>query len=252
MLLSVLMAAVTAAAATPSPQPSATPALKTIVSVRSNSRCAEIITHANTAITATLSNDLLLSRTITSMHYTNLDDGNPIHRRNNLNALGDAAKTLTQQSRSGDDEVKRLRKLAAQSKDPVEAKELKAFADELGGALWRQQTIARDLNGLLAYQDFKEMATWSESDRKMNETTFGVPDPQSQYPTDMRPRGAGMPEPTMHPQIGHDPNEPDATQQLKNAADDFTQRIPDIVRDESQAAGHVDGALTGCSTQTQP
>lgn len=247
------MAAVTAAAVTPSPQPPATPALKTIVSVRSNSRCAEIITHANTAITATLSNDLLLSRTISSMHYTNLDDGNPIHRRNNLNALGDAAKALMQQSRSGDDEVKRLRKLAEQSKDPAQAKELKAFADELGGALWRQQKIARDINGFLSYQDFKQMTAWGESDQKMNEATFGVPDPQAQYPTDMQPHDAqGHPVNAMHPQLGHDPNEPSATQQLKNAADDFTQRLPDIVHDESQAAGHVDGALAGCSTQTQP
>lgn len=250
MLLSLLMAAITAAAASPSPQPSATPALKTIVSVRSNSRCAEIITHANTAITATLSNDVLLSRAISAMHYTNLDDGNPIHRRNNLNAIADAAKSLMQQSRSGDDEVKRLRKLAQQSKDPAEAKELKAFADELGGALWRQQKIARDMNGFLAYQDFKEMATWSEADKQMNQATFGVPDPQAQLPTDVQPRNAqGQPYNTMHPLLGHDPNEATATQQLKSAADDFTQRIPDIVRDEANAAGHVDGALAGCSAQ---
>ncbi|HET7815588.1 MAG TPA: hypothetical protein VFL13_14575 [Candidatus Baltobacteraceae bacterium] len=250
MLLSLVLAAVTAAAASPVPQPSATPALKTIVSVRSNSRCAEIITHANTAITATLSNDVVLSRAISALHYTNLDDGNPIHRRNNLNALGDMAKTLMQQSRSGDDEVKRLRKLAEQSKDPAEAKQLKQFADELGGALWRQQKIARDINGLLAYQDFKEMTTWNESDRQMNQATFGVPDPQAQLPADVQPHDSqGRPYNTMRPELGHDPNEPTATQQLKNAANDFTQRIPDIVRDESNAAGHVDGALAGCSAQ---
>jgi hypothetical protein len=242
----VLAAALSAAS--PSPQPSAAPALKTIASVRSSSRCAEIITHANSAIGAALSNDAVLSRTITFLRMTNLDDGNAIHRRNSMNALGDLAKTLMQQARSGDDEVKRLRALAKQSKDQQQAKDLKDFADELGGALWRQQKVARDLNGLLAYEDMKDMSTWSDSDKQMNRANFGIDDPQSgQVPTDL-PHGTNSQgyTPQFPPFIGHDPNDPTATDYARAAAADFQGRIPDIVLNERQAATHVDGAISGC------
>lgn len=243
----LVLAATLAATPSPSPAPSASPALKTIASVRSSSRCAEIITHANTAIGATLANDVLVGRSIATLRLTNLDDGNPIHRRNGMNALGDLAKTLMQQSRSGDDEVKRLRKIAAQTKDPAESKALKDFADELGGALWRQQKIARDLNGLLAYEDFKDMAAWSDADKNMNQSVFGVKDPQAELPLDFQPRDAqGHPYNPMKPQLGHDPNEATATQYARAAADDFAGRIPDITQDEAHAASHIDTALTGC------
>lgn len=226
------------------------PALKTIATVRSTSRCAQIITHANSAITSALNNDSLITQTITQLRSYNLDDGNPIHRNNGLRALGDMAKTLMMQSRAADDEVKRLRTLAAASKDPKEAKDLKDFADELGGALWSQQKIARDLNGYLASVDFHDMAKFDEDGQNMNVAVFGVPDPLAQPPVDFGTnatrRTAVPPQPNMPPLLGHDPNEPTATQYAKNAADDFTRRIPVIQADEGHAAAHVDGALAGC------
>ncbi|MFN2448373.1 MAG: hypothetical protein ABR508_01080 [Candidatus Baltobacteraceae bacterium] len=247
MIIGPLVLAAALAAASPTPQPSPAPALKTIATVRSSSRCAEIITHANSAIGTTLANDLLVGRTIAALRYTNLDDGNPIHRRNGLNALGDMAKTLTQQARSGDDEVKRLRKLSGQTKDAAQAKELKDFADELGGALWRQQKIARDVNGLLAYEDMKDMAALGESDRNINIATVGVADPQSELPRDFAARdAAGRFYDPFPAGIGHDPNDPTATQYAKAAADDFAGRIHDIIHDETQAAGHIDGAVQNC------
>lgn len=247
MFASLLFAATLGSAAA-SPAPSATPALKTIATVRSSSRCAEIITHANSAIGAALSNDGILRQTITFLQMTNLDDGNAIHRRNAMNSLGDLAKTLMKQARSGDDEVKRLRMLAKQTKDPQQAKALKDFADELGGALWRQQTIARDLNGFLAYEDMKQMSSWSDSEQQMNEANFGVPDPQAQMPTDL-PRGSNAPSRMTYqppPYIGHDPNAPTATQYAQAAAQDFANRLPDITLDERHAASHVDESITTC------
>ncbi len=234
-------------AASPDPKPSAPPALKTIATVRASARCASIITHANGAISSTLGNDQIIGQTITQLRFMNLDDGNAIHRHNGLTALGELAKNLMTQARSGDDEVKRLRKLASETKDPAEAKSLKAFADELGGALWSQQKVARDLNGFLAYQDFREMAQWGEAGEQMNQATFGVKDPIAETPSDMRgnqpiPR-TGAPGTAM---LGHDPHEATATQQAKWAADDFQSRIPLIVRDENDAAAKVDGAIAGC------
>lgn len=234
-------------AASPAPHPSATPALKTIATIRASARCAAIITHANSAIATTLDNDQIIGSTITQLRLTNLDDGNPIHRRNGLQALGDLAKNLMTQARSGDDEVKRLRKVAADTKDPQESKALKEFADELGGALWSQQKVARDLNGFLAYQDFREMSQFDEGQQKSNQAVYGVKDPLAEQPTgEFRsgvPQAQGLPAPAA---MGHDPNDPTSTDQARLAADDFEKRIPVILRDENLAAGKVDSAIQGC------
>lgn len=237
----LIVAVIPPPAAAPTPASSA-PQLKTIATVRVSPRCASIITHANSAISTTLSNDQIIGQTISTLRLTNLDDGNAIHRNNGLRALGDLAKNLMQASRSGDDEVKRLRKLAADTKDPDSAKALKDFANELGGALWRQQKVARDLNGFLAYQDFHEMAQWDDAQKQMNQATFGVQDPLSQPPDDFHRTGA----PTPIPRLGHDSGDATATQQAKWAADDFQSRIQDIMRDENLAAGNIDGAIKGC------
>ena len=242
------------AAVSPSPNPGAAPALKTIANVRASARCADIITHANGAIDKELDNDRVIGQTITALRTTDLDDGNQIHRRNGLNNLGSLAKTLMMQARSGDDEVKRLRKIAAQTKDPAEAKALKDFADELGGALWRQQTIARDLNGYLAYVDFTDMATFDESQQQANLGVFGVRDPLAQMPTvnpGVQARvgsgpNAGDPAPMLHPHLGHEYDRPTATEYEQYAANDFQNRIPGILVDESHAESKVDGALQGC------
>ncbi len=241
----VLVAALTASALpSPAPSPQA-PALKTIASVRASMRCADIITHANSAIDKTLNNDAVISQTITTLRLTNLDDSNDIRRRNNLNALGDLAKTLMQQARSGDDEVKRLRAMAKQTKDSDAAKALADFANELGGALWSQQKIARDMNGFLAYVDFHDMSQFSEADQNMNSAVFGVKDPLVQNPPEFNPARDGQPgwRPAA---LGHDATDPTPGQQAKWAADDFQKRIPDIVIDENHAAAHVEPALSGC------
>lgn len=248
MLDLIVLAAALSSVAAPTPQPSATPALKTIASVRASARCADIITHANSAIDKTLNNDMVITQTITALRITDLDDTNEIKRRNNLNALGDMAKTLMQQSRSGDDEVKRLRDLAKKTKDPAEAKALLDFANELGGALWRQQRIARDMNGFLAYVDFHDMTQWSDADKNLNTSVFGVADPMAEAPRDFGwsgPPGTTLWRPQV-PHLGHDPTDPTPGQQAKWAADDFQKRLPDIVLDENHAASNVETALTGC------
>ncbi len=233
------------------------PALKVIASVRSTPRCAEIVTHANSAIGSALNNDLLIQQMITRLRAVNLDDGNPIHRRNGLDALGEFAKTLAKQSRSADDEVKRLRALAEKSTDPTEQKELKAFADAVGGALWRQQRIARDVNGYLASVDFQDMATFTDGQQQANRAIFGVPDPLAATPQDVRSaqqagsdRVSNQMSPTSGlrtpPNLGHDPNQQTATQEASAAASDFESRLPGITLDENGAAQHVTGALARC------
>lgn len=253
---SVALATPGASFAAAPPPTTATPApvLKVIANVRSTSRCAEIVTHANSAIGSALNNDVQLDQLITRLRAVNLDDGNPIHRRNALDALGEFAKNVTKQSRSADDEVKRLRALAEKSTDPQEKKELKAFADALGGALWRQQKIARDLNGYLAAVDFQDMANFTEGQMQANRAVFGVPDPYIATVADTRPnpgidpnRASIDPATGMHPKpLGHDIDHPSASQQATAAAKDFESRLPDITLDENGAASHVSAALARC------
>ena len=246
----VLVAAALAAAA-PAPAPAPTPALKVIANVRSIPRCAAIVTHANSAISSALDNDMVITQTITRLRMVDLDDGNPVHRRNGLQALGDLAKTLVRQARGADNEVKRLREMAKASSDPDEAKDLKGFADELGGALWRQQTIGRDLNGYLATVDFHDMTKFDEGQRALNQAAFGVPDPLAQTPVEARgavnkPANANVISPPMPEHLGHEHGYPTATEQAHAAASDFQARIPGISVDESAAASRIDGALKGC------
>lgn len=241
--------------ATPSPSasppsaPSSTP-LKEIVHVRASASCAEIATHANGAISSALRDDVLVSQTIGELRGVDLHAANPIKRQAGLRALGDYAKMLTEQARQGDREVKRLRELAEKSTDPIEHKELKAFADELGGALWRQQKIARDLNGFIATVDAHDMAMPDESQRDMNLANLGAPDTMSVYQPGL---GAGQ---QLAPVPGSlDLNTPlavhqqhfDVTGMARAAADDFQDRIAGISNDEANAATALtSGAVNGC------
>jgi hypothetical protein len=215
--------AVTLAAATPAPTP--TPALKTIATVRASSRCAEIVTHANNAISSTLIDNEVIAQSITQLRFVNLDDGSIIHRTQGLNALRDLASTLYKQSHGGDGEIKRLRALAALSPDVETRTELKAFADALGGALGRQLKLARDLNGLLAYADYDDMRGFGNGYGDTSQFFFGANDPLARTIP-------GAPQ--------------TVTQYARTAANDFQDRLPAIMNDENQAAGHVVGALGRC------
>ena len=230
-------------AASVSPKPTASPALKEIGHVRASAACAEIATHANSAITTALRDDLVVAQTISALRSVDLDDGNEIDRQKGLRSLGDLAKTLMEQSRAGDREVQQLRKLAAKSSDATQKKELKAFADVLGGALWRQQRIARDLNGFLAATDMRDMMALDESQRQMNMGTLGVEDPSRVIaPGEVH---GGSPELLTQPFWERDPSLT-ATDEAHAAANDFESRVPDISNDEALAADHVGGAVSGC------
>jgi hypothetical protein len=249
--LFVLVAALaTAASPTPSPAPMQAPGgLREIAHVRSSAACAELAAHANSAIGAALRNDAMLAQTIRALRAVNLDS-NPIARRNSLQQLGDFARDLNLQALNGDGEVKRLRAMAEKSTDPERKKELKAFADWLGGALWRQRKVARDLNGFLATMDFRDMAKLDESQQNMNISTFGSADPTVPFPGDAQPilngtsgHGTGR---YSGPILAPKAVQPSDTAQALAAAKDFELRLAEISNDEAMAADHVPGATSGC------
>lgn len=212
MLLAILLAA--AVAPPPSPVPAPTPALKTIVRVRVSGRCSTLLSQSNDAITAALGDNRLLTQTITQLRLARLDDGNVLHRVNDLASLRDLAGSLQAQAHAGTTQIARLRDLETNGDDPAEEKELKLFIDALSGALGRQLKMAHDLNSYLASVDYIDMSGFGDDEEQTDRFVFGAP--------------------------------PVATQGARSIATDFTARLPAMVSDENVAATHVDGALAGC------
>ena len=250
-MLHALVLAAVALSPSPSPSPDATAtpaALRVIVTVHSSTSCAEILSHANAAIASALANDTSLAATIKALQAVELD-GNVIKHRNGLNDLGDYAKKINLEALAGDAEIKRLRKLAAESTDPQRKKELTAFANWLGGAMWRQRKVARDLNGFVATMDFYDMSTLDESEMNMNMALFGSPDTQPASIAETSPTGTIR---TIYGGARGGPIAPPREQRptydsmAKAAGADFTLRLPAIANDESMAATHVGQALAGC------
>ncbi|MFN2528074.1 MAG: hypothetical protein ABR584_05095 [Candidatus Baltobacteraceae bacterium] len=240
----LLAAALNIATVTPTPAPLA---LKEIGHVKATAACAELALHANTAISSALRNDAVVGNTIAKLQNLKLD-GNAVTRRNDLQAMGDLAKDLHGRAVYGIAEVKKLREIAEKSTDAVQKKELKDFADELGGALYRQKKIAQDLNGLLATYDYHDMRPSSDELTNygmtaqpllVSRTSAQPASEQSSKNTDLR---------SYPSQPGHsvfDSSHTD-TELAQFAASDFMLRVPDITNDEALAANHAEGAVSGC------
>lgn len=229
--LSAALTLAAAAAPVPSPEP-----LKEIGHVKATAACAELALHANTAISSALQNDVLVSQTIQKMRKIDLNT-NTIARRNNLQTLGDYAKELRARAVSGDREVQKLREIANKSSDPVQKKELKAFADELGGALYRQKKIANDLNGLLAAFDYHDMKPTAA---QLQSYEGGIGAPTMEHPSALVESQTSL-------RKGSVFNEKHTDTELAGfAAEDFFARQPDITNDEALAANHAEGAVSGC------
>ena len=144
----MLLPIIVALAADPSPTPSSagrpTP-LTEIGRVRALPACVPIVAHANGAINEALENDRTLTVISTNLHNTDYDKLNFIQRRNAIEAMLRNAEAIAKAAKAGDAEVKRLREYAVNSPDPKRKEELKTFADALGGALYRQQKAATEV-----------------------------------------------------------------------------------------------------------
>lgn len=225
--------ATSAPVSSPAPTPSAAP-LKTIVTVRTSPFCSAFASHVNAAIGATVQNDSSLGSVIVALRATDLEN-NTISRRNELQALEHLADSMYHDYRSGEDEVNRLRDLAKTVTDKGEQAELKASADALGGALYRQHLIQRDLDGFVAYLNTGEMRHFDSDERALMGGT------QAEYVHAMLARYM----PTMSALPGDESPEDD-TRMAKEASRDFRSRLPQILKDEINAGAHIATASERC------
>ncbi len=249
MLALILITA--AALGSPSPAPSASPGpLKEIIRIRSSALCSEFATHVNAAIGSAVRNDTALGNLIVTLRSPrNADDlmDMGLRRRNAIDGIVAYADSITKDWKDGEKEVGRLRDLAQKSTDPDEKAELKASADALGGALWRQRKIARDLDGFIAYLYAEEMRLNDHGEWHANEATWDTP---SNSPGEDHMRAQIDAQngalPSMWSSLPGDLYAPNDQVLSYRAARDFEQSLPDIARDEGTAATHLLKANDNC------
>lgn len=247
-MLAVLLAL---AAAAPSPSPTPEP-LRTIVTVRTSPFCGAFATHVNSAIDSAVTNDRDLGSIILTLHASDLA-GNDIQRRNEMQRLTTLADGMYRAYRSGEAEVNRLRDLAKTAKDKSEQTDIKASADALGGALYRQHLIQRDLDGFVAYLQAGDMRRDSDAEQTQNVALFGSPDARyAAAHMDANGRELWLP-PDAGRSLEHnlvglagDESRGDDLELAAKASRDFQSRLSAILRDEVTAGGRIARANERC------
>jgi hypothetical protein len=230
-----LLPLIVALATDPSPGPSTQPhpptPLTEIGRVRALPACTPIVVHANGAITQALDNDRALAILTNNLRAGEYDKLNVIQRRNAIDALTKIAGDIAKNASAGDGEIKRLREYATASKDPQRKAELKAFADALGGALYRQKKAASELlRDVTIVQGRVEAAEAHEIMTRDNP----APDSGVQARTVNADRQI-LPRPPAN-----------WNQTMKEIAASIDDRIPAISYDEGMAADHSIAATSGC------
>ena len=229
----LLLPIIVALAADPTPAASSasrpTP-LTEIGRVRALPACVPIVAHANGAITDALENDRTLSVIATNLRGTDYDKLNLIQRRNALERMLRQAEAIAKAAKAGDAEVKRLREYAVNSPDPKRKEELKTFADALGGAIYRQQKAAVEVQrDILIMRNRDEALQMKEI---INDDPISTPVQQrNATPRPLRPTPSPDPEYDRH---------------YKYLADKLDVLNEAILRDEGVAQDHSIAATAGC------
>ncbi|HEV3088979.1 MAG TPA: hypothetical protein VGX96_17335 [Candidatus Elarobacter sp.] len=233
-IIVALAAAEPAAAASSAPATSSAPTpLKEIGRVRALPACVPIVAHANGAITQALDNDRTLAIITNNLHATDFDKLNFIQRRNAIDALMKQAEAMRVASSAGDVEVKKLREYAVNSPDPNRKAELKAFADALGGALYRQKKAAVEfMRDVVIIRGREEAQEAREIMRRDNPVP---PNSTAQSMANTATFSGPLPQPN-----------PLYNKQMQAIGDTMDELTRGILTDEGIAADHSIAATSGC------
>ena len=247
-MLAVLLALATAA---PSPSPTPEP-LKTIVTVKTSPFCGAFASHVNSAISSAVDNDKALGSIMLTLRSNDLAN-TTITRNNELQQLQHVADDMYRAYRSGLSEVDRLRDLAKTAKDKDEQEQIKSSADALGGVLYRQHLIQRDLDGFIAYIQAGDMRRDSDPELATNNDMLGAGDsytpsthtlnsPYYWAPVNL---GRSVNNPSALPMPGNE-SWADDVEMASRASSDFQQRLPAIFADEQTAGTRISQANERC------
>lgn len=247
LLLGILLTMAPASAQTPTttstPTPT-TPPLKLIIRIRATVRCAQIAAHSNAAISSAIRGDQNLTTAVSALRDINLEPDTP-SRTQGLHRLDAIGAAIARSSRNGDGEIKALRALIAKETDPVVKKQLLDFVNSLGGAIYRQKKVGRDLDGFVAGMYAKAMYHVDEDQEKMMIYTNG-----RRTFTPMQGTGS-LSIDSAPDRLGGDPiTRPlDAltdTMMARIAAGDYHHRAARITNDEATAAQAALVIANGC------
>jgi uncharacterized coiled-coil protein SlyX len=242
------MVALFLALAISNPSPSPAPHLRTIITVKSSPFCGAFAAHVNSAIGSAVENDQTLGSTIVDLRSGDLNGG-PMKRANQIQRLENLSDAIYKQYRSGESEIKQLRDLAAKTTDPTEKADVSAAADALGGALYRQHLVQRDLDGFLAFLNASDMAgNHNGEDFATADPGVSVASAVKQDPPGVGPASYWVPQGYMRASgvlAGQESSQDDA-RMAQAAADDFQRRLPAILQDEMNAGDHIATAGDNC------
>ena len=230
LLLLPLLAALAGAPEAPSAGVPAPAKLEEIGRVRSLPACTPIVVRANSAISVALGNDSTLAILMTRLRNVDYDASNVVGRKHVRDDLMAFSKRLHDAAVAGEADVRKLRELAAASPNPDRKAELKAFADALGGAIFRQKRVAFDLDRAVVVQEGRAAAAELRGSQGIQSITDDLSAGRTTF-NNQRTRG--------------DTNSR-FNGTLRDLADDFTERAQLIAVDEGTAAEHSLGATTGC------
>ena len=233
LLVLPIVVALAALPPAPAPAPSGSPKptpLTEIGRVRALPACVPIVAHANGAITQALDNDRTLGILTNNLHATDFDKLNSMQRRNTIEAMMKQAEQIRNASSAGDAEIKKLREYAVNSPDPQRKAELKAFADALGGALYRQNKAAAEFMRDGTIMRGREDA--AEAHGLMAQANPVPPYAVAQQMVNLPPPLPTPPQ-TYNKQM----------QQMGDVLTDLTQGV---LADEGTAADHSIAATSGC------
>jgi len=229
MLLPIVLALATDPGPAASSAPPPTP-LTEIGRVRALPACVPIVAHANGAISQALDNDRTLAIMSTNAHNIDFDKLNSLQRRNAVEVMLRQAEAIRVASSSGDVEVKKLREYAASASDPERKAELKAFADALGGALYRQKKAAVEFMRDVTIMRGREDAAEAHDLMRQN----------NPVPPNLAAQGMAATPPIL-------PGVPDSyNKQFKAIGDTLDTLATGVQADEGLAADHSIAATSGC------
>jgi hypothetical protein len=238
----------TAAGATAAPPPGGTPAFETsgtatprpVTALKlighTHARtafCQAVYDHAGMATAAALENDQVISDTSVLLSHADLDE-NAMAKPKTIYDMQRSYEALMGRAHDAIDESKTLRKLAAEAPTPEQKAALTSYADAIGGALHRQEIVAKDYREFGVYLEAHDQVSWQQHDRDLMTASVTQPRPEemAQDPRDrvVRP----------------------LAELSKLEAIHLTDIHEKVLDDEVHAATHVDDAFGPCAADSTP
>ena len=191
--------------------------------------CGPLVIHANAAIAAELHDRERLTQSIARLRSLDVE-GNALARRNGLSAQ------IHEGAERGVAELGRLGDAAERMAGTAHREDLRLFSAALSTAFGEQHRLADDLAAFTRFLD--NLETRGEKPDVVDMAHLAAADPFQRLATD---NATAKPLASPYQSAGS-PN-----RMARAAATDFAGRLVAIAADESRAAAHSEGAVSGCS-----